>query len=533
MLPVQRSGLLIDAREYYRAFYRTARLARRYIVLAGWKFNSDIRLLRGKDAKEAGEEVQFLPFLKKLCDENPELHVYVLAWNFSLMYVLQWEKNLKQTFEKAHPRIHFCFDGHHPFGGSHHQKFAVIDGHTAFIGGLDFNADDWDDRNHHADNPQRQDSGDAQHGPYHDVQGCLLGEAAQEVARYFAKRWTTATGESIELPPPENTPVAEGCPGHKLACTDVAFSRHEVGVVPSEKDVFEILQLYIDAFASAERLIYIENQYFSSWAIGEALETRLRDASKPKLDIVILLPKYTNSVLEATVMEPAKLHRIESLRRVAKETGHRLGIYYSAASADGCVEVPSLIHSKLMIVDDRFFTVGSANLSNRSMGLDSELNVSWEATAEENDLQDAIRKIRINLLEEHTGLCGSDEKPKGLERQTGLVELLDSLAESQDSKLRILTSDKIVGNRIWLRILERFGVFLDPDEPLIGRGHRPRHWIRRSRAYPEVIKPTNGAPEVPSEVRNGNSAQGDSETSLTSEMRTSVLASTGSPEAER
>ena len=58
-----------------------------------------------------------------------------------------------------------------------------------------------------------------------------------------------------------------------------------------------------------------------------------------------------------------------------------------------------------MIVDDRFLTVGSCNTSNRSMGMDTELNISWE-TAGEGDkaLAQAIHEVRVNLLAEHCGL---------------------------------------------------------------------------------------------------------------------------------
>jgi len=73
--PVQAAGLLIDARSYYRAFYQVAQQAQRYILIAGWKLNSDVRLLRGLDAAANGGEVRFLPFLNRLCEENPRLHI--------------------------------------------------------------------------------------------------------------------------------------------------------------------------------------------------------------------------------------------------------------------------------------------------------------------------------------------------------------------------------------------------------------------------------------------------------------------------
>jgi len=49
---VAESGLLIDSRAYFRAFFHAAGGARNYILLSGWQFDSDVRLVRGKDADQ-------------------------------------------------------------------------------------------------------------------------------------------------------------------------------------------------------------------------------------------------------------------------------------------------------------------------------------------------------------------------------------------------------------------------------------------------------------------------------------------------
>ena len=74
---VEQTGLLIDARDYYRAFYQAARAAKRYVLIAGWQFDSDVRLLRGEDAADA--EVALLSFLNGLCENNQDLQIYILA----------------------------------------------------------------------------------------------------------------------------------------------------------------------------------------------------------------------------------------------------------------------------------------------------------------------------------------------------------------------------------------------------------------------------------------------------------------------
>src|SRR6478609_11366696 len=89
--PLNHCGLLVDGRAYYRAFYHAAQKAQKYLLIAGWKFTSDVKLLRGPDAAEADGEVELLPFLKELLRKKPELRIYILAWDYSLIYALEWE----------------------------------------------------------------------------------------------------------------------------------------------------------------------------------------------------------------------------------------------------------------------------------------------------------------------------------------------------------------------------------------------------------------------------------------------------------
>jgi phospholipase D1/2 len=98
-------------------------------------------------------------------------------------------------------------------------------------------------------------------------------------------------------------------------------------------------------------------------------------------------------------------------------------------------EVPTYIHSKLFLVDDRFLSVGSANMNNRSMGLDTEINVTWEGSPNQNRLVRSIRDLRVNVLAEHIG----SKNPKEVHRLAsveGLVDRLDRLAQGGSCRLR-------------------------------------------------------------------------------------------------
>jgi phosphatidylserine/phosphatidylglycerophosphate/cardiolipin synthase-like enzyme len=476
--PVDRVGLLIDADSYYRAFYHAARQARQFILLSGWRFNSDAALLHCQDAQRAGTDAKLKPFLLQLLAERPELKVYVLAWDFSIHYTLEWELFQKKKFEEdAKGRIIFQFDGQHAVTGSHHEKVAVIDGQVAFVGGLDFNTDSWDDRRHLAEHPKRVYSNGKPRGPYHDIQAVVKGPAAWDVTQHLIERWKIAGGGVLNLPCPEaDTTITVG-PMVPLTARRVALSKNRPKTLDNPEAVLQIRQLYLDAIAAAQELIYIENQYFSSHAAFEALVERMKATNKPKLEIVLVLPKRFPAWIETVAVGPPRLRMIEELWEAAERYGHRLGIYSPAIHDESGCEKAVTIHSKLMVVDDTFLTVGSCNLSNRSMALDTELNVSVEATPADERLRRSIRRARVSLLAEHCGLLHRHDVRRELRRKRGLVEYLDRIAANPQHRLCVLTRETIVEDQPWIETLQAAGLSFDPEKP----------WVEE--AYYETIAP--------------------------------------------
>ena len=51
LVEVDRSGVLVDGRDFYRAFYDAACKAEHSILMAGWQFSSEVELVRGSEAK--------------------------------------------------------------------------------------------------------------------------------------------------------------------------------------------------------------------------------------------------------------------------------------------------------------------------------------------------------------------------------------------------------------------------------------------------------------------------------------------------
>lgn len=463
-----KSGLLVDARAYYTAFVRAAGAASDYILLAGWRFESRVRLLRGEDTATAGFPYRFLPFLRYLCRRNPSLRIYVLAWDFSFFFILEREWFLKRKFNRAcDGRIRFLFDKVHPFAAAHHQKYAVIDGWVAFAGGMDFSAGHWDDIDHRPDNPDRADLHGKPYEACHDVQTYFSGPAVQVLIDHFLERWNLAGGGRPDLRPAREEPVFEPGSSHSFPPSRIALSRTAAKTIfPIHDSVEEIRTLFLDAIAASSSLIYIENQYFSSQAVFRALIDRMR-LGGGKLQIVLVLPGKMHAYVEELSLGLTQMKMTRTLRQVAEETGHALGIYWTAADGATGGSTQTYIHSKVLLVDDHFLSIGSANTTNRSMGLDSELNISWEADPEgEKELARAIRRVRVKLMAEHAGLrlpllC------RRLYRIEGLVGTLDQLARTPGYRLRRYAPEYALGKSTWLQQMGAEELIIDPEKPVI------------------------------------------------------------------
>lgn len=458
------TGVLVDACDYYRAFYQTALSAKSYLLLAGWQFDSEVKLLRGEEEKAAGE-VRFLQFLNELCQANPALQIYILAWDFSAVFSLEreWFQNIIFNWS-GNERIHFRFDSVHAYGATHHQKFVIADGVLAYAGGMDICSSRWDDRRHMRENPLRVDVDGTRYGSYHDIQTYHTGEVVGVLLELFRQRWSDSGGAPLKLPKAGALTPQEPANAFTLPAGRVALS---LTVAPApqttQRKVSEIRHLFVDAIMSAEHLVYLENQYFSSQAIYWTLVARMTLPERPRLQIVMMLPDRLPLTEELFLGLP-QMKMIRSLQQVAEKTGHQLSVYSSAEMDHGNRKM-TFIHSKLLAIDDRFLTIGSANATNRSMGLDTELNLSWEAAGPEDPLVPAIRRLRASLLAEHAGIAGSGEEEKFAEVEQ-LTRRLECLADDHEARLCRYQADPTLEKSDWPDALEPIARVVDPEQPI-------------------------------------------------------------------
>lgn len=477
---VASSGLLIDAEDYFKAIYDAASQAKHSILMTGWQFNSDTRLLRGNDAAVSHTDTRLLPFLNELCEKNPDLNVYILAWDFLEVYAFEREWLQEKLFNQSKTgRIHFKYDSRHAIWASHHQKMVVVDNTVAFVGGFDLCRQRWGDRRHNMYHQRRKKTGQEYPIPFHDIQSYHTGPIVKDFVDLFKREWHRSTGEELALPDPEPGHRIAFVPTAPIAAERVAISRTQAPtLLPPQGAVAEIRQMYIDGIHAAKTLVYIENQYFSSRAVFKALIERMRKTEMPKLQIIIVLPNMLKSFFEDLALGFTQSRMLRCLKRVAGQTGHSVGIYYSVTLGEKNEEIPKLIHSKLFLIDDRFLSVGSANLANRSMGLDTELNVAWEG--DDREITDSIRRIRLDLLCEHTGMptwC----RDRFL-TTPNLVEFLDKFTEAKTSALKI---HSMTTRFYWLRFILPHGITIDPYQTFVEE--TVFDWIRKNRAIAKAF----------------------------------------------
>jgi phosphatidylserine/phosphatidylglycerophosphate/cardiolipin synthase-like enzyme/uncharacterized membrane protein YdjX (TVP38/TMEM64 family) len=423
-----RVAFLIDGKAYFDALYHSLCAARLDIKILAWDVYSEIRLgaLQGDPRKLA-------QLLDDQLQTHPDLHARILNWDFTLLFAMarEWLPRYKLGWS-THPRLDFRMDKQHPVGGSHHQKVVIVDHQLAFSGGLDITRGRWDTPEHHPDDPRRKQVDDTLGRPHHDVQIAVDGAAARALDDLARERWRRACGEPLDANQPGRALWPDSLPVD-LHDVDVAISR----TLPAFDDyasVTEVEQLYLDAIAAAEDYIYLENQYYTSPTINRALIERLQENDGP--EIIINLSLETDGWLAQNSMDLIRVRLLEELR--AADHQQRLAVYYPFSKQ--AVSSPINLHAKLMFVDDRFVRVGSSNLNNRSMGLDTECDVAIECAPHDERVKQGIADFRDRLLAEHLG-CSTAVVRKNMTEHDSVIAAIETLRDNPQRSLKPLQDE--------------------------------------------------------------------------------------------
>ena len=447
-----RLSFLVDGRAYFRAVREALRAARHSIFILGWDIDSRMRLV--PEGAGDGYPEPLGDFLNAVVARQKHLHACVLSWDFAMLYALEreWLPVYKLDW-RTHRRLMFRLDARHPVAASHHQKVIVVDDAIAFVGGFDLTQRRWDTSAHAPQDPLRVDPDGKRYGPFHDVQAVVDGPCARALGDLCRARWSNAGFRHAPAPVaaahdpwPASAPV-------DVADVDVAIAR----TMPEYEDtpaVAELRALHVDAIAAAREHVFMENQYFSSKIVADALAARLDEAHGP--DLVLVSHRTESGWLEASTMGVlrARVHR----GIAARDARSRFRAY--------CPDLPGIdpgclnVHSKVMVVDDDFLTVGSANLSNRSMGFDTECNLALEARGDPR-VRAAIAALRNRLLAEHLDVAPTDVA-RALDATGRLIPAIESLR----GKARTLVPmTPVVAPEVDALVPD--ATVIDPERPLV------------------------------------------------------------------
>jgi phosphatidylserine/phosphatidylglycerophosphate/cardiolipin synthase-like enzyme len=360
--------VLIDGASALPKMARAMREARHYIHITGWHLEPSFELIRDQRPVVIGT------LLAELAEQ---VDVRVLVWAGAPIPAFHpSRREVRKTVENLvrGTRIRGAVDPReHPFH-CHHEKTIVVDGELAFVGGIDLTnsaGDRFDSQDHEA----RRQLG------WHDATALLGGPAVADVDDHFAFRWHEVTGERLARRPP---PAPSG--SHTVQVVRTVAEDMYAGLPKGE---FSVLEGYVRALRSAERLIYLESQFLWAPEIVAILAEKLERPPHPDFRVVLVLPARPNNGRDTTLGQLGVLVDADEGRQRVLATTIRC---LSAGRDD-----PLYVHAKIGIVDDRWLTIGSANLNDHSLLHDTEMNLV-------SDDPQLARETRIRLWAEHLEL---------------------------------------------------------------------------------------------------------------------------------
>ncbi len=395
---------LIDCANYYRALHSAITKAKHSIFIIGWDIDSRIRLLRGEEEANAEAPSVIGDLLAWKAEQNPDLRVYLLRWDSSLAFFAMREMWAKEVWEEKTPdNVKTELDDTIPMGGSQHQKVVVIDDEVVFSGGMDVSVNRWDTRDHPVISDER-DGPDGEYGPLHDVHMVASGPVVKDFANLVRWRWLRVAEEQ----PVDQREDAQNGPDAPLPAAwpaqfDPWFENVECALartipfMDEVEPVQEVRNMLLDLISQAERLIYIENQFTTRQEIAEALNRRLKECET--LQVVIVSSYEPKGKFECEAFWASRIEFKDILEKGIEP--HRIAMTYSSIEDIKGRKAYKRIHAKVMTIDEKYAVIGSSNLSNRSMTLDTEIDTVFRGNTEHN--RNMIARLRDDLLAEHTG----------------------------------------------------------------------------------------------------------------------------------
>lgn len=397
----------IDGQETFRQMYEKIHQAKVCVYIANYDLDPALRFVRNSDrlAGHAGHQHEVYPLQDLLVEKAREgIEVKIIVWEPRLVLRLlpgadergidgrADEVNVINEIAERYgisEKLMVRIDSSAPtLTSAHHEKITVVDNQVGFCGGLDLSRGKWDTSAHDYDNPLR----DVNSEPWHDVHAMVSGPGVWDLVYHFHQRWiyskTKNAKQAMKLRIKSNYSI-KGNQGSVQAAalrTWKELDRHG-----------GIQAWYATMFRKAKRSIYIENQFpFQNSFAANLLEKRLKE--EPQIRVIIVCPMEPNLPgFLGSMIANMSVNDVNDNLAALRRAGDGRVRTYSLISQHPTVATKRrqiYVHSKVMIVDDKWITVGSANIDKNGFKDSSELNLGITSPK-------LASELRTRLWQEH------------------------------------------------------------------------------------------------------------------------------------
>ncbi|WP_096199060.1 cardiolipin synthase [Bacillus sp. FJAT-45350] len=308
--------VLTDGKETFAHIIQALKMAKHHIHLEYYIVRDD----------ELGHEIKDI-LIDKAQDGIPVRFMYdaVGSWKLSKRYINELKKAGVEIVPFSPVKLPFFT---HKINYRNHRKIIIIDGHVAFVGGLNI-GDEYLGRHHYF-------------GYWRDTHLYVRGEAVRTLQLIFLRDWYYITGETL-LKPSYLSPVLveEPLDGGVQMIASGPDTRWEINK-----------KLFFSMITTAKHSIWIASPYFIP---DDDILSALKIAALSGIDVRLLVPSRPDKKI---VFHASRSYFPELL-----EAGVKVYEYHRG-----------FMHSKLIIVDNEIASIGTSNMDMRSFHLNFEVN---------------------------------------------------------------------------------------------------------------------------------------------------------------
>lgn len=399
----------VDGQETFRQIYEKIHLAKTSVYIANYDLDPALRFVRNSDGLNQSvshHQHEAYPLQDLLVEKAKEgVEVKIIVWEPRLVLRLlpgadergidgrAGEVNVINEIAERYgisKKLVVRIDSDAPsLTSAHHEKIIIIDNQVAFCGGLDLSRGKWDTSSHDYYNPLR----DGNSEPWHDVHAMVSGPVVWDLVYHFHQRGSYSQSKNAKRVRKLRIRSNYAVRGNQGGAQAVALRTW------NEFDGHGGIQAWYAAmFRKAKRSIYIENQFpFQNSLATTLLAKRLKEEDQLRVMIVCPmepnLPGFIGSMIAKMSVNDVN-DNLATLRRAGD--GRRVRTYSLVSQHPKIARKRRQIyvHSKIMIVDDKWITIGSANIDKNGFKDSSEFNLGITSPR-------LASELRTRLWQEH------------------------------------------------------------------------------------------------------------------------------------